>query len=205
MFENLKPSQGQSCEELLQASFRYALSLTHNRHDAEDLAQQAWLNLSRKHGRIRSLSLLFRTVRNLFYDAWRRGRIVVFETLEEPDEVPDKPSGMPSVQGDLDTLLAQLSRIDFSILPPGDFLAHDHNLEGGRYCSLQSELAAQLELRQKGSGDPCILYVVALSPELRKVKPDTRVIDGVRVQVWVDNDRLFALARNATSHNPSAR
>lgn len=63
-------------EDLLQAGFRFALSLTHHTHDAEDLAQQAWLNLARRHGRVRGKGLLFQTIRNLFYDQYRRGKIV---------------------------------------------------------------------------------------------------------------------------------
>lgn len=59
---------------MLQAGFRFALSLTHHRHDAADLTQQSWLNLARRHGRVRNKSLLFSTIRNLFYDQYRRER-----------------------------------------------------------------------------------------------------------------------------------
>jgi RNA polymerase sigma-70 factor (ECF subfamily) len=61
-------------EELLQSGFRYALSLTHHQHDAEDLTQQAYLNLARSYGRVRTRSLLVRAIRNLFYDRYRRGK-----------------------------------------------------------------------------------------------------------------------------------
>jgi hypothetical protein len=48
------------------------------------------------------------------------------------------------------------------------------------------------------SGEACTLYVAPLNPLLRGVKSDTRVVDGVRVQVWIEDDRLFGLARDAT-------
>ncbi len=38
-------------EAWVQAGYRYAFSLSHNRHDAEDLVQQAWLKLTRRYGR----------------------------------------------------------------------------------------------------------------------------------------------------------
>lgn len=92
----------------------------------------------------------------------------------------------------------KLSRLDFSARPAAEFLLKDFQLLGGRYCSVQSEFAAQLQLRENASGEACTLYVVPLTPALRQVKPDTRVVNGVRVQVWSEDGRLFGLARDAT-------
>lgn len=93
---------------------------------------------------------------------------------------------------------AKLARLDFSARPAADFLLKDFQLVGGRYCSVQSEFAAQLKLRENASGETCTLYVVPLTPVLRQVKPDTRVVNGVRVQVWSEGGRLFGLARDTT-------
>ena len=59
-------------KELLQAGYRYALSLTHHPHDAEDFVQTACLKLYSKKGRMKSKALLFKTIRNLFFDQQRR-------------------------------------------------------------------------------------------------------------------------------------
>lgn len=91
---------------------------------------------------------------------------------------------------------AKLSRLDFSARPASEFLRRDFQLLGGRYCSVQSEFAAQLKLRESASGETCTLYVVPLTPALRQVKADTRVVNGVRVQVWSEDGRLFGLARD---------
>ena len=101
---------GSDEEELLQSGFRFALSLTHHAHDAEDLTQQSWLNLARRHGRVRDKSLLFRAIRNLFYDHYRRGKIVVFEPLEEEhvELAADDGNESAPAKGDLDVLLAGL-------------------------------------------------------------------------------------------------
>lgn len=102
-------------EALLQAGFRFALSLTHHTHDAEDLTQQSWLNLARRHGRVRDKSLLFRAIRNLFYDQYRRGKIVVFEPLENEELEKVAPVDFEdhsSMKGDLDVLLAGLRAVE---------------------------------------------------------------------------------------------
>ena len=54
--------------ELLRAGYAYALSLSHRKHDAEDLAQQAWLNLMRRYGKVENRAILYTTIRNHFYD-----------------------------------------------------------------------------------------------------------------------------------------
>jgi RNA polymerase sigma-70 factor (ECF subfamily) len=99
---------------LLQAGFRFALSLTHHTHDAEDLTQQSWLNLARRQGRVRDKSLLFRAIRNLFYDQYRRGKIVVFEPLEEEhvELAADDGGESALARGDLDVLLAELRVVE---------------------------------------------------------------------------------------------
>ena len=58
--------------ETLQAAYRFALSLSRNPHDAEDLVQEACLKLCRRYGRIKTPSLMYTTIRHLFYDQYRR-------------------------------------------------------------------------------------------------------------------------------------
>lgn len=79
--------------DLLQAGFRYAFSLTHQHHDAEDLVQEAWIRLSRLHGTVANKSLFFVTVRNLFIDQYRRKNLVLIDTLE--------PFNEPAAEDDL--------------------------------------------------------------------------------------------------------
>ena len=100
--------------ELLQSAFRYALSLSHHAEDAEDLVQQAWLNLCRTYGRVESRGALFTAVRHLFVDQCRRHKVVQFESLDGlgADDAPFEPVGEPGVQGDLAGLLAVLGPME---------------------------------------------------------------------------------------------
>lgn len=63
--------------------YRYALSLSHDSHDAEDLVQEAISRLYRSYGGIRHKNLLYRTIRNLFFDKWRKSKLVSMESYEE--------------------------------------------------------------------------------------------------------------------------
>jgi RNA polymerase sigma-70 factor (ECF subfamily) len=74
--------------DLLDAGFRYALSLTARHQDAEDLVQEAWFRLHRHAGKVSGKPLLFTTIRNIFVDQYRRDRLVVFEPLDESPCVP---------------------------------------------------------------------------------------------------------------------
>jgi len=92
--------------ELVQAGYRYALSIARHHQDAEDLVQQAWLKLQRAYGRVEGTPVLFRTIRNLFYDAKRRDKIVQFEALEKSPE-PGKGEAN-GVSMDMELLMSKL-------------------------------------------------------------------------------------------------
>ena len=97
--------------ELLQAAYRFALSLSRNPHDAEDLVQEASLKLCRRYGRIKNQALLFTTVRRLYYDQYRRSQVIEFQSLDsgmeemEPGTWPDELT-MLDLESALDELQA---------------------------------------------------------------------------------------------------
>ncbi|MGF1657099.1 MAG: RNA polymerase sigma factor [Verrucomicrobiales bacterium] len=97
----------ESPQELIQAGYRYALSLAHHHHDAEDYVQQAWMKCVDKYGRVKNRSMLYTTIRRLFYDQCRRSKIVVFENSQPDLEVVDE-SGPEELSSDLTDLLATL-------------------------------------------------------------------------------------------------
>jgi len=100
--------------ERLQKGYRYALALTHHLEDAQDLVHEAWLNLSRRYGRVESNAVLFTSVRNLFVDQCRRKKVVQFESLDAPEapEVQEVAENQPGVQGDLNALLGILRPVE---------------------------------------------------------------------------------------------
>lgn len=102
--------QSPTAAELLQAGYRYALSLTHHREEAEDLVQETWLNLCRRYGHVENQAILFAAVRNLFIDQCRRRKLVHFDSLDQPDmpELPDLPADEPCVKSELSALLGGL-------------------------------------------------------------------------------------------------
>ncbi|QDT98447.1 RNA polymerase sigma factor [Gimesia aquarii] len=75
--------------QLINSGYRYAMSLSHDQHDAEDLIQQACLKVLRSQGTLVSKSYLFTAVRNLFYDGLRKQRSISEERVTE-DSIADK-------------------------------------------------------------------------------------------------------------------
>lgn len=67
-------SQPQIDDELLNAGYRYAVSLCANQHDAEDLTHDACISVMTRYGGVRDKSLLFTAIRNRFIDQYRRHR-----------------------------------------------------------------------------------------------------------------------------------
>lgn len=61
-------------DELLDAGYRYAISLCANQHDAEDLTHDACINIMISYGEVVDKGLLFSSIRNRFIDQYRRHR-----------------------------------------------------------------------------------------------------------------------------------
>ena len=66
---------------------------------------------------------------------------------------------------------------------------------GARYCQLQGQQAAHLQVRNRKTGALCTLYVASVSGSLSSLKSiDQRVgLEAHEVDIWEDSDRLFAL------------
>lgn len=100
-------------DKMLDAGYRYALSLTHDGAQAEDLVQDALLSLLASNG-IWERSYLLATIRNRFIDKYRRSRKVLFVALEDENgtaiDPPDLSFEVPDVlqSGLLVRALAQL-------------------------------------------------------------------------------------------------
>lgn len=101
-------------EELLQAGFQYAYALTHHHHDAEDLAQTAWLKLYQRYGAVTTKALFFTTVRNLYIDQYRRRQRLQFTSLT--GEHACLPTASDGARGDteitMEQMLAQLRDVE---------------------------------------------------------------------------------------------
>jgi len=69
--------------ELIQAGYRFALSLTRHPEEAEDIVQQSCFRVIAKKGRLHSRPYFFQAIRNLFYDLERRKKLIPFERIED--------------------------------------------------------------------------------------------------------------------------
>ncbi len=91
-----------------------------------------------------------------------------------------------AVQGSLDQL-------EFSILPPAS-VRQRFELIGGRYCSIEGGLAAQLKLRDRETGQVETLYATRLTDALKGIAPQESLHDDVRISLWSEGDVFFGLA-----------
>ena len=89
-----------------------------------------------------------------------------------------------------------LDRLEFAILPLDLTVIENHELLGGRYCSIQGHLAAQLKLKHKKTGNVKTLYVTRLTESLSDVHTQTTTTSGVTIRLWKTGSRLFGLAHD---------
>lgn len=99
--------------------------------------------------------------------------------------------------GDLTVVAAALDRLEIPLRAPGQWPAR-YALLGGRYCSIQGGLAAQLKLRHQETGDLHTLYATRLTSDLQTVVDIATTYDNVGITFWRDRDVFFALAGGDT-------
>ena len=88
---------------------------------------------------------------------------------------------------------AQLDRLDFRLTTPAFIGFNQIKITGGRYCSIQGSLAAQLTM-ESTDGNPCSLYITAINADLSVVEAGVYEYGDYTVEIWRDRDLFFALA-----------
>ena len=119
---------------------------------------------------------------------------VVHGVLAEVAMNHQKQLGVEVASNRYEAVQAGLHRLDFPILPARPGLLENFGLLGGRYCSIRGNLAAQLKVRDRVSGRVLTLYVTPLTEALSGQVPLEREFEQVRIRMWEDSGRLFALA-----------
>ena len=84
-------------DALIQAGYRYACALQSDAGEAKGLVHEAWIRASKTHGRAPDKALLFRCVRNLFVDQYRRAQSVSFTSIDDLGGAIREPVGAHDV------------------------------------------------------------------------------------------------------------
>jgi len=87
----------------------------------------------------------------------------------------------------------RMSKLDFSLVHSKKMDAQGLRVVGGRYCSIQGDLAAQIKL-QDAAGRIYTLYQSALTDDLIKLKTGVRQQDGLKLLLWREAGLFFGLA-----------
>lgn len=94
-------------------------------------------------------------------------------------------------------LRGQMDRLDFTPVEPAYLKARGFRLLGGRYCSLQGQLAAQIKLADS-AGQIHTLYETRLNETFAAALDAEVDVNGVRVRLWQEVGLLIGLASPPT-------
>ncbi len=105
----------------------------------------------------------------------------------------------------MDDIRDYFTQLDFRPVKPLALSSFEQTLTGGRYCSIQGVTAAQLRMQDQQSGNLQSLYQTVYNKEKFKDLPDinsgekpvTIFTKGMAVEIWVENELLFALVRDS--------
>ncbi len=102
------------------------------------------------------------------------------------------------VTNQLVSVKTYLSELDFNLIKSDKSKQSGWELLGGRYCSIQGKLAAQLRVKQDSSSDYQTFYQAIIPDgfELPNNSYSTWV-EGTFVELWIEDGVLLGLAGNA--------
>ena len=101
--------------DILNNGYRYALSLCSNRQDAEDIVHDAWIRLDKRYRKSPEKALLYRTIRNLYIDGYRRSQRIHFSEFNEGAHASESevgPSGQRITSDEMSRFLHQLRDVE---------------------------------------------------------------------------------------------
>lgn len=105
-----------------------------------------------------------------------------------------KDLGVEVASTDYAELGEALHKLNFALEPPRNRLTRGYRLVGGRYCSIQAQLAAQLKIHDPDTGDTATLYITEATPALTDLDGAHRALDDVVIDMWQQNGLIYALA-----------
>ena len=91
-------------------------------------------------------------------------------------------------------LREQMDKLDFTLRPPGLPGLRGLRIVGGRYCSIQGHLAAQIKL-EDDAGRRVTLYQTRFADGFAGLPEGDRELEGLRIRIWRDGDLLLGIAR----------
>lgn len=92
---------------LLNQGYRYALALAHDRHQAEDLLQDAWLGVLQAGGSHHK-AYLFKAIRSRYLNQNKRDQLVPMVPLESNETINDETQPPENILLEIDELEAHL-------------------------------------------------------------------------------------------------
>jgi len=91
---------------------------------------------------------------------------------------------------------SHLNRLDFSLAEPAFLEGQNWKLVGGRYCSINGKIAAQLQIKNIETSDIYTFYQAKLpDPFLNIIQDKAILVDGVEVKMWQEDGLLMGLAQ----------
>ncbi|GJM15127.1 MAG: hypothetical protein DHS20C13_04540 [Thermodesulfobacteriota bacterium] len=94
----------------------------------------------------------------------------------------------------LSDLQTKLTKLDFQLDKAEGFISDNYILMGGRYCSIQGNLAAQLKIKNNHTNDFETLYITELNPDLENVESADVNTEGVNIKIWNEDGLLYGIA-----------
>lgn len=92
----------------------------------------------------------------------------------------------------IDIIGEQMVLLPFDVSLPDTVAAH-YKVKGARYCSLNGQLAAHIELTHPVTMEKLSVFMTRAADELDAIDSSDKNVDGVNVRIWRESGLIYAM------------
>jgi len=157
-----------------------------------DTIGSQWLKLSKLSTVVALVASLMLTVSLFIYYPTKKIEELVYKEVAMNH---NKQLDVEFNDKDYHTLTQAMTKLEFPLVEPHR-IGDNYSLIGGRYCSIQGALAAQLKVKNTTTGNLDTLYIAPLTENLNKISAKKFSYNGVVIRLWHTKELFYALASN---------
>lgn len=124
------------------------------------------------------------------------GGNILNQVVDEVAYNHNKQMTMEIETANLDEITSYLSKLGFALIGSHELSTIEWEILGGRYCSIQGKLAAQLKVRNREDNRTYTFYQALMPQQMANIGQVENYVDGVKVVLWQEQGLLLGLAGN---------
>lgn len=118
---------------------------------------------------------------------------LILRVAQEVELNHNKQLSSDFISDNYNELAASMNKLDFKVKAPQSLLGNLYQLTGARYCSIQGQIAAQIQLVDQHN-QRMTLYITKANEKLAALHNKDQQMNGLTIRNWQEGELFYSLA-----------